>query len=266
MIFYYLVSQCLKGRSKRLEVRKDLLWTKAQLQANRRRNLAILLEQERPQDDGDQEQDYYLGQRQRDFSCAHPCCLIGFYAEDRSPSRLLQQEQRQHQDEDDESLYYDNDDGYDYNDRNVASCLWNTLTPRVCGHHVQCCGFCALAQEAREIESALLPASYRRVDYLTMQAMSDYYPAIYQQRWQDELLQEEQENEGAKAGIGKKKKRRRRLALSSFPKLSRLSIHLLQFIVFTFVVVLIWSFAGKYVFRDLLGLRVPEWRIFVSVI
>lgn len=92
--------------------------------------------------------------------------------------------------------------------------------------------------------------------------MSDYYPVIYQQRWQDEL---QQEQEGAKDG-SKKKRQRQRLALSSFPKLSRLSIHLLQFVAFTIVVVLIWCFVGKYFWKYVLNVKIPEWRIFVRVI
>lgn len=35
LLLTYLILQCYKGRSKRIEIRKDLLWTKAQLQADR---------------------------------------------------------------------------------------------------------------------------------------------------------------------------------------------------------------------------------------
>jgi hypothetical protein len=61
LIVVYFYSQCNKGRNKRMDIRKDLLWTKYQMQQNRRQNLSVVLEQERP-DDGGTDQEYYLGQ------------------------------------------------------------------------------------------------------------------------------------------------------------------------------------------------------------
>jgi hypothetical protein len=61
VVVLYLYSQCNKGRTKRIELRKDLLWTKYQMQQNRRQNLSALLDQDRP-DDQNTDQEYYLGQ------------------------------------------------------------------------------------------------------------------------------------------------------------------------------------------------------------
>jgi hypothetical protein len=61
VVIVYFYSQCAKGRTKRVELRKDLLWTKYQMQHNRRQNLSVALEQDRPEDDGG-DQEFYLGQ------------------------------------------------------------------------------------------------------------------------------------------------------------------------------------------------------------
>jgi hypothetical protein len=61
LVIAYFFSQCNKGRHKRVELRKDLLWTKYQMQQNRRQNLSVALEQDRPDDEG-RDQEYYLGQ------------------------------------------------------------------------------------------------------------------------------------------------------------------------------------------------------------
>lgn len=61
LVVVYFYSQCNKGRNKRVELRKDLLWTKYQMQHNRRQNLSVVLEQDRPDDQG-RDQEYYLGQ------------------------------------------------------------------------------------------------------------------------------------------------------------------------------------------------------------
>jgi hypothetical protein len=145
MLICYFMTQCSKGRSKRIEIRKDLLWTKAQLLDQRRQNLSIILEQERPDDDGDN-QEYYLGQTQWDFGMAHPCCLLSCYSEDRLVSR----------DDDEERPAA----------ANMCTSLWEWTCSPCCGMHIQCCGVCALAQEGREVETALLPRSYLRVDYV----------------------------------------------------------------------------------------------------
>jgi hypothetical protein len=145
LLICYFMTQCSKGRSKRIEIRKDLLWTKAQLLDQRRQNLSVILEQERPDDDG-ANQEYYLGQTQWDFGMAHPCCLLSCYSEDRLVSR----------DDDEERPAA----------ANMCTSLWEWTCPPCCGMHIQCCGVCALAQEGREVETALLPRSYLRVDYV----------------------------------------------------------------------------------------------------
>jgi hypothetical protein len=59
LVIVYFYSQCNKGRSKRVELRKDLLWTKYQMQ--QRQSLSAALDQNRPDDEG-RDQEFYLGQ------------------------------------------------------------------------------------------------------------------------------------------------------------------------------------------------------------
>lgn len=190
--------QCFKGRSKRIEVRKDLLFTKYQIQSNRHRNrsLSVLLELERPDDDDAEENPvYFMGQMEEDFGRAHPCCLLSLYLDDR--------------------LEAQNDL---VADANLASCIWKFLSPTFCGWNVQCCGVCALAQEGRELERAVLPRAYSRIDYITMQPYMEYYPAIY----------------NAKFDVSRSE---------YFPSctLSKLSIQILQWAVIFFIISLAWA-------------------------
>ena len=151
---FYLLLQCSKGRAKRMDIRKDLLFTKYQIQQQHvlsdeprpGQYRAVLLEQERPVDgrDGGGERVYYMGQSRRDMGGAHPCCLLGCYAEDR-PKNLLRSS----------------------NEDNVCSCMFDYVCPPYCGSYIQCCGMCAIAQEARDIETCILPAPYRRIDYIS---------------------------------------------------------------------------------------------------
>ena len=67
------------------------------------------------------------------------------------------------------------------------SCFAKPCLPRVplCGGghgcHLQCCGLCALAQEAREA-NLTLPRHLRMVDYITMEPFLSYYPRIAELR------------------------------------------------------------------------------------
>lgn len=203
LLFGYFVLQCYKGHTKRIGIRKDLLWLKYQIHHHRRANLLELLEHERPEDVHD---DVFLGQTRRDFGCAHPCCLIGCYPDDR---RVGDEERR---------------------DDNFCSRLWTLACPNqaCCGMHVQVCGVCAIAQEAREVENVLLPPAYRRIDYVTMQAVTDYYPAVYRARW---------EEPGSKWR----------------PPLSRLSIRLLQALALLAGVLVLWAIGSPLYWTFVIG-------------
>ena len=186
-----IVGQCMKGRHKRMDIRKDVLWYKYQLHQHRLSllndhrhhnhptantsgvSLDQIFDQPRPNDDDDiSDQYYYRGQTTRDIGCAHPCCfLVGFYPNDR-PTRaggslMTAAGEEQHQVE--ESL---------------CSCIFYSLCGRgVCGILCQLGGICGMAQESREIESSLLPPAYRRLDYVSMQPMLAYFESVYNQRW-----------------------------------------------------------------------------------
>jgi RsiW-degrading membrane proteinase PrsW (M82 family) len=204
-MLFYVLALCYKGRSKRIEVRKDLLWTKYQIsESSQNTDLAVLWEQERPEDEEEARDlsTYYLGQSRRDFSSAHPCCLVGCYPEDRNLNREVAS-----------SL-----------EHNLCGALWDFFCFPICGMHVQLCGMCALAQEAREVEQVLLPPSYRRIDYITMQAYADYYPAIYLDKWAEAPL---------------------RRSWSRIPPLSRLSIRLLQAALIVAALLLVWALVAN---------------------
>lgn len=248
ILLFYFFMQCYKGRSKRIGIRKELLWTKSELQQDRSQNIAVLLEQHPPYDDNE-EQEYYLGQTQWDFSCAHPCCLVGCYAEDRAayelrlPFRLDSQTMASHQRQIDRDALQ--------RKANMCRCLWDYACPAIwCGHQLQCCGICALAQEAREIESAVVPAAYRRIDYISMQPISQYYPAIYRNRHGFSL------NASVREHFPTLPPQRERSVLSN------LSWQLIQLAFTITAVVFLWCLMGKYFWKNALGLSIPEWRIF----
>lgn len=183
-----IVGQCQKGRHKRMDIRKDVLWYKHQLHQHRINDtndshgdggfssLDQILDQPRPHDnnmdDDDVDHHYYRGQSARDIGCAHPYCfLLGCYPTDRRPrggGQLLMAASDDHPVE--ESLCH---------------CLFHNLCGRdICGMVLcQLGGVCGMAQESREIELALLPPAYRRLDYVSMQPMLGYFEKIYNQRW-----------------------------------------------------------------------------------
>lgn len=228
LMIYYLVLQCSKGRAKRIEIRKDLLWTKAQVLDQRRQNLSVILEQERP-DDHSEEQEYYLGQRRRDFYAAHPC-LCHCYVEDRLAQR-------------------DISDADESGQASMCTRIWEWFCAPCCGMHLQLCGVCALAQEGREVETALLPSSYLRVDYITMQPYADYYPAIYEARHQGSPEDNDEAAEDAPTQ-------------SSWPRLSRLSVQILQVLATLVVFLAVWAFAGRLFWKYVLTANIPAWRLF----
>jgi hypothetical protein len=149
------------------------------------RTLHVLMDQDHRPDNDDARQrsrpssrEYYMGQTPRDIRCAHPCCLIGLYPEDRMLKR---------QTDDDGILAVDEIENN--SKTNFCSEMLNIfLNPVCCGMPIQCCGVCAIAQEAREIERVMLPAPYRRIDYITMEPFLRYYPAIYQHTWKGVVM------------------------------------------------------------------------------
>lgn len=223
LLIFYFCMQCAKGRAKRVEIRKDLLFTKYQLQ--RGTNLADALEHERPEDEEEKEEerDYYLGQSTRDFRAAHPCCLIGCYADDRHNEPISTE------------------------DDNVCPCMYDIACPVMCGMYVQCCGLCAIAQEARDIERCVLPANYRRIDYITMEPWSKFYPAVYRHKHCEDQPHgaEEQETE-LKDG--------RTASLLGHP-LSLLSARLLQSLLIFWVITLVWGIFGPLILTRVVGQR-----------
>jgi RsiW-degrading membrane proteinase PrsW (M82 family) len=168
----YFAIQCFKGSWKRRQVRKELLWTKYQLLTSGD------IHQHRTEADSIQEENsedvpaYYMGQTKSDLKNAHSCCSC--YVRDRP----LHDEDAEGRDpeEDQTSIC-----------TRFFECYTNSCCGTLCGMHMQLCGLCALAQEARQVES-LLHAGYRRVDYITMQPMLEYYPAIYQARNTEDAL------------------------------------------------------------------------------
>jgi RsiW-degrading membrane proteinase PrsW (M82 family) len=162
----YFVIQCFKGAWKRRQVRKELLWTKYQLLTSGN------IHQHRTEEDSIQEEnsehapDYYMGQTKSDLTNAHSCCSC--YVRDRP----LHDEDAEGRDPDEDQTSICT---------RFFECYTNSCCGTLCGMHMQLCGLCAVAQEARQVES-LLHAGYRRVDYITMQPMLEYYPAIYQAR------------------------------------------------------------------------------------
>jgi hypothetical protein len=148
-ILLLIISQALcKGRWKRVMVRKELLWRKYRL----RNGEATLLLQE-PEDDDESLQhakEYLQGQTRCDLHCAH--AFMGCYVTD---------------------LDRNSQPGPPIDCcATTFRCLMISTLP--CRCHVQCCGMCALAQEAREV-AQWVPASQRRLDYITMQPAVDYH-------------------------------------------------------------------------------------------
>jgi hypothetical protein len=185
MLLVGILVQCQKGRVKRMNIRKDVLWYKYLLHQGRRqgrggghddttRTLDQILDQPRPDDDNEEDGYYFNGQTHRDIGCSHPYCfLLGCYPTDkpgpaaRVNAALLQGPAGDHNQVED----------------SLCSCLFKTFCSPCCGMYLQLGGICGMAQESREIEFTLLPPAYRRLDYVTMQPMMQYYEEIYNHRW-----------------------------------------------------------------------------------
>lgn len=179
LICAYLISGCLRGTVKRVQVREEMLWRMREADAIREQS-GYTDEEAReaieqmggirglegvPEShlagDGEFFHGLDLGQDRSEMGCAHRMC--GCYSSDLS-TRSVDSEPRP---------------------RDVCGCLWRAFVElcchRVCNCFLQFCGCCGLAQEAREIER-LVPASKRRFDYVTFEPYVEFYGPIVQLR------------------------------------------------------------------------------------
>lgn len=159
LCLFYVYSQCEKGGWKRRDVRRNLLWVKQQRRASGR------FQRRGHSEDSDRESEAaaeeFLGQSNADINCAHALC--GCYAADRHRDF-------QYDPEEEITCCY-----------KPFDCFTKVCCATLCCRYVVCCGFCALAQEGREIET-MLPPGMLSIDYVTMQPMMEYYPKIYEAR------------------------------------------------------------------------------------
>jgi hypothetical protein len=162
----YFISQCCKGAWKRRQVRRNLLWSKYNKRGvgrfRWRRREGSDQEDHLDDDDDDDDDDHFLmGQTRGDIWNAHALC--GCYAVDRGRNFAFGAE---------EEITFCT---------RMFDCCTNVCCAKMCGMHFLCCGFCGVAQEGREIQAQLRPQELH-IDYITMQPMMEYYPAIYEAR------------------------------------------------------------------------------------
>ncbi|KAL3770453.1 LOW QUALITY PROTEIN: hypothetical protein ACHAW5_001207 [Stephanodiscus triporus] len=133
-----------------------------------------------------QKYDGTLGQTRCEMNCAHRTNrVLPVGRRDGAPD----DDDHDHDRPDDDDV----DDDYDDDDGGGDACTrtWRVLA-RPClpclplcngsrGFHLQCCGLCALAQEAREA-NITLPRHLRMIDYVTMEPFVTYYPRILELR------------------------------------------------------------------------------------
>lgn len=158
-----LMQLCFKGRWKRVMVRKELLWRKYQMAASLREGSTRAMYLPEEDDEHLEHAKLYLqGQSKCDLNCAHG--LVGCYRTDIQKDSANQKQPTE--------LC-----GWLFKHLCVTTCCCGSLF----GCHLQVCGICALAQEARELNH-LLPVTQRRIDYVTMEPIIDYYADILRQR------------------------------------------------------------------------------------
>lgn len=170
MLIIYWVTQCYKGSYKRKLVRKELLWSKHSLiiEGNFRMrhhdedSTVESFDELRYTARQMEAPEYFMGQTLSDIHNAHG--LLGLYPND----------------------YPYGVSSIENDETNICRKFFRIFDFACCrllccGKHLQVCGICALAQEGRELERILHPG-YRRLDYITMQPMIDYYPTIYESR------------------------------------------------------------------------------------
>ena len=177
MTVFYVAQDCTRGTTKRVQIREEMLWRAREVEgeiekaaaSNGGDRQAAISELEglggiskvrgvpprHLAGDGDSYHGRDLGQSRFDMGCAHRGC--GCYGSD-IPDRSSEAEPE-----------------------DVCGCIFrcfaDLLCSRLCGCALQCCGCCALAQEAREIER-LVPEGRRRIDYLSFEPYVSYYGPI----------------------------------------------------------------------------------------
>lgn len=128
------------------------------------------LYEERSRDRGEeanpQQLQSFLHRHHTDVSRAH-CCCSPCYAHDHvfhDETGMISRDSR----DEDEEIEHD-----------FCTRLWDCLASTFwcCGCWFQCFGCCALAQEEREV-NRLTGHAQHKIDYLTFQPYSEYYPSI----------------------------------------------------------------------------------------
>lgn len=217
-IFLWYALACFNGRRERIMVREEMLWKlKRREEKIRRRqeerrqsaHLGVLAGRGHGQYDipynvasidteteyeyySDDDEEYHrsnydltLGQTRFEMNCAHRLC--GCYPSDIAPSK---NNSTDNDDESDYILQQTTATAHFNSNGDLCTRIWNCFSspclPCVpcCGSfgcHFQLCGFCALAQEAREA-NLILPRYLRMVDYITMEPFLLYYPRIMELR------------------------------------------------------------------------------------
>ena len=194
----YLCIQCSKGSIKRKQARKNLLWSKYNYTATR----GHFQHYRRPDNHGDDDDSdaissdasqntenlqYMMGQTPSDINNSQG--LWGFYLNDMTSNSNNRTDVEGG----------DVDATSSFNKKNIRNnlcsklfhCVNTCCCGLICKRHIQLCGMCAVAQEARELE-LLLPERMKQIDYITMQPIIQYYPLIYQDRHVDNRLQHKQ--------------------------------------------------------------------------
>ena len=142
VLLLVILQVCFKNRWKRVEVRRELLFRKYHHSIGNGD-----VPPEAPDFENEVQSEYLQGQTVCDLNCAH--AAIGCYRSD------LQQPREPPKD--------------------ICESLAQFFTYGCCfGYHLQVNGMCAVAQEAREL-NIMIPAEQRRLDYVTMQHMLEYY-------------------------------------------------------------------------------------------
>ena len=199
---------CVRGRKKRVMIREEILWRlKRREEKLRNRTTAGLMMKrgvkrgwdrlnnntsEETEENEEEDYEYYsedeeeyerqvknlglleLGQTRREMNCAHGMC--GCY-----PSDLGRYNNE----------YNDNSESLDDSMHSVihkscCDCFTSPCLPCLPlgtshGFHIQFCGLCAIAQEAREADITI-PRHLRMIDYITMEPFLSYYPRILELR------------------------------------------------------------------------------------
>jgi hypothetical protein len=201
---------CARGRKKRVMVREEILWrlkrreekigkrrdAEGRLGRGLKRGFGVLNSQEAVMDDdyeyySEDEEEYErkckslglteLGQTRWEMNCAHRMC--GCYPSDVGSGAM--------------SLNGNSPQSNDYilqnpiDEERINTACCNFFSSPFCscipcgngshGCHLQFCGLCAVAQEAREA-NLTLPRHLRMIDYITMEPFLLYYPKILELR------------------------------------------------------------------------------------